>query len=51
MGKELKQVIRGLTRRILFLEKEREKRRENIKLHENFKETRLVKRWWMAVYA
>lgn len=50
MGKELKQAIKGLTRHIVYLEK-REKRRENIKLHENFKETRLVKRWWMAVYA
>lgn len=49
MGKELNQAVKGLTRHILYLK--REKRRENIKLHENFRETRLVKRWWMAVYA
>lgn len=51
MGKELNQAVKGLTRHILYLEKKSEKRRENIKLHENFKETRLVKRGWMALYA
>lgn len=51
MGKELNQAVKGLTRHILYLEKKREKRRGNIKLHENFKETRLIERWWMAVYA